>query len=212
MRKSKVQTLIPLILRSLQIRLLLLLAHTRPTPLSLPIDIHVIPLRSNEQCKVVDSKSNQDLVTTTIQRLIVVAVDVLANDVARLDSHVVECGRDGAGPDCAGIARCDSDEDGVDVRVADEHGRKHPTRPWRCACGEDFECGEKREGPDLRNESDQEALIEAFGKPGPEEELEYEEDVCRDLHYISIGRYGQVDVVLTVSRLVSNVPKPSDRS
>jgi hypothetical protein len=38
--------------------------------------------------------------------------------------------------------------------------------------------------------ADEEALIEAFGEPGPEEELENEEDVGGDLIVVSICEAG----------------------
>ena len=63
----------------------------------------------------------------------------------------------------------------------------------------------------MRYQADEEALVEALGYVGPEEELQDEEDVCGDLWVVSRSREIRRGV-LTVRRLVSKVPKPRDRS
>lgn len=90
MCESEVQTLIALIRRGLQVRLLVLLRHTAPNALSLLIDHHVENFGSNKQRKVIGADSNQNLVASPVKRLIVLAVDVLADDTARLNGHVVQ--------------------------------------------------------------------------------------------------------------------------
>lgn len=49
-----------------------------------------------------------------------VAVNVGTNDGRSLNTHIVEGAGDCAGSNGSGVARCDSDEDGVDVGCADE--------------------------------------------------------------------------------------------
>lgn len=122
MRKPKVQPPIPLILRSLQIHLLLLPRHTLPNRISLPINIHIIHLRPNKQHKIIRTKRNKDLIPPPIKRLIIVAVDILTDNTTRLDTHIVQRTRHRARAHCTSVARCDGDEDSVDIRVADEQG------------------------------------------------------------------------------------------
>jgi hypothetical protein len=64
----------------------------------------------------------------------------------------------------------------------------------------------------LRDQSDEEALAEALRKPGPEEELENEEDIGRDLSQRSALEPLKAMEQLTVRRLVSKVVKPRERS
>jgi len=89
MCESEVQTLVSLVCCSLQVCLLILIRHTAPNRLSLLIDRHIEDLRTNKKRKVVGAYSDKHLVTSPVKRLIVLAVDVLANDTARLDCHVV---------------------------------------------------------------------------------------------------------------------------
>lgn len=180
-RKAEIQPLIPLITRRLKIRLLLLLTHTIPPPVPPLINRHIIHLRANKHHEIIRTNRDQNLVSAAIQRLVVFAVDVLADDAAGLHAHVVERRGDGARAHCAGVARRDGHEDGVDVGVADEQGREDPAGPGGCGFGEEFEGDEEGEGPDLGEEADEEALVELFAEPGPEEELADEDGVCGDL-------------------------------
>jgi hypothetical protein len=129
MRKPEIQALVSLIICRLQIRLLLFRTHASPNSLSFLIRVHVIHLRSNEHHKVPRTYRDQHLITSPIQWLIVVSVDVLADNTTSLYCHIVQCRSHGARAYGPGIARCDCDENGVDIGVADEESRKNPPRP-----------------------------------------------------------------------------------
>jgi hypothetical protein len=128
-RKSEIQPLIPLIFRGLKIRLLLFRTHTPPNPLAFLISIHVVHFRSHEYQKVPRTYSNQDLVASPVQRLIVIPVDILANDAASLHRHVVQSRSNSARAYGAGVTRRDRDENGVDVWMAHKERRQYPSRP-----------------------------------------------------------------------------------
>jgi hypothetical protein len=91
MRKSEVQPLVSLVFGCLKICLLLFLVHALPNPLALLVNIHVIQFRANEDHKVPCTDRNQHLVTSPVVRLVVVAVDVLADDTTSLHAHIVKC-------------------------------------------------------------------------------------------------------------------------
>lgn len=130
MRKPKVQPLIPFILRRLKIRLLLVLIHTLPHTLSLLIGRHIIHLRTNKHYKIPSAYRNQHFIAPAVQRLIIIPINVLADDTTRLHAHIVQRRRNGTRAHCPGVARRDGDEDGVNVRVADEQCGQDPARPW----------------------------------------------------------------------------------
>ncbi|KAH9810122.1 hypothetical protein Tdes44962_MAKER01096 [Teratosphaeria destructans] len=68
----------------------------------------------------------------------------------------------------------------MDVRESDQEDRAGVFAPVRGGSGDDFEGDEEREGPELAEDAEEEALVELFGEPGPEEELDDEEDVGGD--------------------------------
>jgi hypothetical protein len=129
MRKPEIQTLISLVFCGFQIRLLLLRTHAPPNSLAFFIRVHIIHLRSDENQEVPRTDRNQNLVTSTIQRLVIISVDILADNAASLHCHVVQRGSNGARAYGSGVARRDCNKDGVDVWMADEEGRKDPSRP-----------------------------------------------------------------------------------
>lgn len=188
MRKPKIQPLIPLIRRRRQIVILLLLAHRTPHPLPAAIDQHIEHLGADEEGEIERADADQHLVALPVQRLVLFAVDVGGDDVARLHGHVVQGRGDGARADGAGVARGDCDEDGVDVGVADDEGGYDPAGPGGDVFGDDFEGDEEGEEPDLGAEADEEALVDALGEPGPEEELEDEDGVGGDLGKAFVSR------------------------
>jgi hypothetical protein len=120
MRKPEIQTLISLVFCGLQIRLLLLRTHIPPNSLAFFVRVHVIHLRPDEYQEVPRTDRNQNLVASAIQRLIVISVDVLADNAASLHCHIVQRGSNGARAYSSGVARRDRNENGVDVRMADE--------------------------------------------------------------------------------------------
>ena len=90
MRKPKIQPLIPLILRRGQIVLLLLITHVLPDLIPIRIPLHIVVFNANNYHDIIRQDAQQDLVAPAIQRLVVVAVDVGADDAAGLHAHVVQ--------------------------------------------------------------------------------------------------------------------------
>jgi hypothetical protein len=129
MRKSEIQPLISLVFRGPKIRLLLFRTHAPPNPLAFFIRVQVVHFRSHEYQKVPRTYRNQDLVASSIQRLIIIPVDILANDTASLHRHIVQRRSNSACAYGAGVARRDRDENGVDVWMAYKERRKYPSRP-----------------------------------------------------------------------------------
>lgn len=97
--------------------------------------------------------------------------------------------------------------------MADDEDSQYPARPGRSIGRDGFQCNEERKSPYLRDKTHEEAVVDFFRDPGPEKELNDEYDVSGDLFAISqdVQREAMWRV-LTVSKLVSNVPNPNDRS
>ena len=66
------------------------------------------------------------------------------------------------------------------VWVADNQCRYSPSSPVRCIRRNGDECDYEWQCPKLAEEPEKEALVYPLGEPGPEEELDDEEDVGRD--------------------------------
>lgn len=82
----------------------------------------------------------------------------------------------------------------MDVWVTDNEGRECPTRPVRGRLGEELQGNEEWEHPDLGDQADKEALVDPLRQPGPKEELDDKEDICRDLMIVSLCVAGVVQV------------------
>lgn len=59
----------------------------------------------------------------------------------------------------------------MDIWVTNEKRRQSPASPRRGLCWQHLKGDEEWEGPDLGDETDEEAFVEAFGYVCPEEEL-----------------------------------------
>lgn len=57
-----------------------------------------------------------------VQRLVTVNIDVRGNDIPDLHKHVVACGRNCTGSHGPIVSRRPGDDNGVAVRVAEQHG------------------------------------------------------------------------------------------
>lgn len=79
-RKAEVQPFVSFVLSRLQIRRFLLLCHGIPNHLSVPVHFHIIDLRPNEQQEIIRANCNQYLVSPAVQRLVIIAVNILRND------------------------------------------------------------------------------------------------------------------------------------
>jgi hypothetical protein len=179
-RKAERQQLIPLIRRGRQIRLPFLLAHSSPPLLSNTVPPDVEKLRPNEQQDVVARNGDEHLIASAIQRLVVRPVDLRRYHIARLNGHVIQCRSNGARAHRPGVAARDGHVDGVDVGRADEEDREHVAAPAVCARAEEFEDDQEGETPKLGGEAGEEALVGFLGEPGPEEEIDDEENVGGD--------------------------------
>jgi hypothetical protein len=101
MCKSKIQPLVPLVLRALQILMLLILTHRTPLLLSRFVAQSVVHPRKDEQKESKDIGTNQYAVSAMIEWLVVLAVDIGCNHAAHLYHHIVTGGGDGACTDAA---------------------------------------------------------------------------------------------------------------
>ena len=117
MGKPEVQPLHPLILRVENIVFLLFFGHSLPLPIPYAISPNVECLYSIEQENIVHTDTQQYPIAPAIQRLIVIAINISSNDIARLHKHVVESRGDGACTDGIRVLRVPTYEDGVAVRI-----------------------------------------------------------------------------------------------
>jgi len=76
----------------------------------------------------------------------------------------------------------------VHVRIADDERRYGVTCPVGCAFRYGDESNEERKRPELAQEAKYESLVDAFGKPGPEQKLKDEQNVCRDCKQVRLKR------------------------
>lgn len=66
------------------------------------------------------------------------------------------------------------------IRGADQEGGKRELGPARGGVGDEFEGDQTRETPELGDQADEEALVEAFAEPGDLEQVDDEEEVGGD--------------------------------
>lgn len=95
MSKAKVQPLVALVRRLIQVRLPLLRRHGIPLPLPQRILPLVIILRKHKQrnrCKV---QRNKDIIPLMVQGRIIRPINIRRNNIARLHTHIVRRGADG---------------------------------------------------------------------------------------------------------------------
>lgn len=124
MCKPKVQSLIAFVSRRGKIVLPLLLAHSIPPRGSLLVDSHVEQLGPNHHSDIEDGNADEHAVAPMVVRGIVLAVDVDADDVRGLDTHVVDRRGNRAGADTSSIAGCNGNKDGVEVGHAEYEHRE----------------------------------------------------------------------------------------
>jgi hypothetical protein len=173
--------LIPLISRGLQVPLLLILTHSIPNLVSLRIDPLVVDFCAYKYEEVVQAYSNKDLVSFLVKRLVFLPVDVRRDDRTSLNTHVVQRGSHSACSHGTGIAGSDGDENSVYVGVADQEGSDRPARPRAYGLGYELEGEDERKRPNLGAKGDKKTFVEFLREPGPEEELQNEENIGWDL-------------------------------
>jgi hypothetical protein len=126
MRKPEIESRGSPVFRRLKIRLFFFLVHTCPNRLTLLVYGNIVNLCPNEDREVPNTYRDKHFVASAIQWLVIVSVDVGADDVASLNTHVVQSGRYCASTNSSGISRGDGNKDRVDVRVADKKGGNDP--------------------------------------------------------------------------------------
>lgn len=149
MHEPEVQSLRPLILSIMNIILLLLPIELRPRllpPLVLP---HIIILNQPKLHNIPTRNPQQDFIAAQVQRPVILAIDVAADNIARLHEHVVQRSGDGPRAHRVGVARVPGDQDGVAVGVGEEAGKQGVADPVGGAGAEADEGGEPGEDPDV---------------------------------------------------------------
>ena len=187
MHESKIQSLVSLVRRILNIISLLLLSHSRPLPLPATVLPHIIKLSDNIQANSQNVNGEDSRVATMIKRCIVCLVDVGAYDASSLDSHVVDGGRDGARAHTAGVSRCPCDENGVAVGVGEEHGQERVGSPGICAgAGPPPQSDEAGQHPGVLDHGDERAFFDVLAYPGDAEQGEYTDECGQDGEEIGV--------------------------
>lgn len=186
MHKSKVQTLHALIRGVEGIVLLLLLRHGIPLPLPdlVPPDIKHLDRIKENNVEAVDGQQN--LVASSVQRLVVVTVDVGRDDVAALHKHVVQGSADGSRPDGVAVLCVPADDDGVAVWITEQARQKSVSYPWGRICVKCHQSDEPGEDPDVGNGRDDCAFLETLRDPRYDDEVNCEEELGRDCQQIGL--------------------------
>lgn len=117
MGEPEIKPFCTLILGRLHIVNLLLSGQLQPSRLTALIPRYIVELDQIEQNDVEAADRQQDLVATDIERSVVFAVDICADDVACLHEHVVQSCGYCARSDRIAVSRVPCDEDGVAVRI-----------------------------------------------------------------------------------------------
>ena len=117
MREPEIKPFRTLVLSRLHIVNLLLPGQLRPSHLAALIPRYIVELDQIEQNDVEAADRQQDLVATDIERPVIFAVDICADDVAGLHEHVVQSCRYCPRSDGVAVSGVPGDEDGVAVRI-----------------------------------------------------------------------------------------------
>lgn len=100
-----------------------------------------------------------------VKRFVVFTIDEVRADISELDSHVVECCRDGARADVVRVLGCPADENCMAVGVGEQHGDESVGSPLLGkSAGPVSESNYAGECPDWLEHSDQCAFVGALGK------------------------------------------------
>lgn len=173
MSKAKVQPLVPLVLRLIQIRLPLFRRHGSPLPLPQRILPLVIVLREHKQRNRRKVQRNQNVVPLMVLGRIARAINIRRDNVARLHAHVVRRGADGARANGAAVPACPCYYDRVAVGVAEQDVDDGKGAPGVYACSRPPAKGhEAGHDPDAHDAGDEGALVDAHAEPGDGEEGE----------------------------------------
>lgn len=97
------------------------------------VDAIIEDLGAYEEDHVPNTDSDERRISSAVQRLVRLSVDLRRDDTGGLHGHVVQCRSDRACADCSCIAACDGYQDGVNVRVANNERCNDVSGPVRCA-------------------------------------------------------------------------------
>jgi hypothetical protein len=84
------------------------------------IDAIVEDFGAYEQDHVPNANTDESRISSAVQRLVRLSVDLRRDDTGCLHRHIVQCRSDRACADCACVTTCDGYQDGVDVWIADD--------------------------------------------------------------------------------------------
>ena len=120
MSKPKVQTLVALISRVLDIIRFLFWRHGIPLLRSRLVTEDVVHLCKHKQQNRKQRDYDEHGITAMVQWLVVLAIDVCCDHAAELHVHVIASGGDRASADGARVAGREADKDGMAVGVGEE--------------------------------------------------------------------------------------------
>ena len=118
--KSKVQSLHSLILGCGNVILLLLLGQGIPFRISCLVTPDVVSLNQIKQDDVEAADSQQNLVTAAVEWLVIIAINILCDDIARLDTHVVQRSTYSASADSVAVTGVPCDQNSVAIGIAQQ--------------------------------------------------------------------------------------------
>jgi hypothetical protein len=150
MSEAEVQPLVPFVLSVGKIVQTLGLCHRVPLLVPLLVAEDIVGLNEEIQNDVHASDPEQGTISSHIDGLVIVAVDVGRDNTAGLNEHVVASGRHRAGTNRVRVSRVPCHLDGMGVRVAQEQGHDRPHDPLIGGVGVDnIQIYDERQGPDL---------------------------------------------------------------
>jgi len=148
MGESKVQTSTGFISRRLCVMMLFLEGHGIPFLIANLVLNNVVHLSVDEEEDDEDVDGDEIAVTVTVERLVVVAVDVGRYDTAELDAHIIQSGGYGPRTDVVGVLGCPAHIDGVAVWVREKSGHESECAPFvHHQLWPNCECNDTRESP-----------------------------------------------------------------
>jgi len=162
--EPEIQSLVSLVRRGIQVMHALFSSHGIPFLVSTLVLQLIIGFRADEENDVPSHQTQKHLVTTVVVRFVVRAVDLRGDNGACLNGHVIKRRGDCSRSHCTSIARSEGDQHGVSVGVSDNERGDSPFGPVGVREGlwEHFESDEQRQDPDLRDKSDDHALVDLF--------------------------------------------------
>lgn len=184
MGKAEVEALHPLVGGIEDVVLLLLLGHCVPAGVAELVAPYVKGLDRVEEDNIEATDGEKNLVAPAVEGLVVVTVDVDADNVARLHCHVVQGRADSPGAHRVAVLGIPSSDNGVAVRVTENARHEAVSKPMAWLRDGD-QCDEKRQHPEVRNGRDDASLLELLRYPRDYDEVDGKHKVGR--HHQQVG-------------------------